>query len=925
MRFDFSKNINIGVLAHVDAGKTTLSERLLFTAGVTRKLGRVDHGDAFFDFNALERARGITVYSKEARFSMGSKEFTLIDTPGHADLGAETERVLRVLDYAVLVVSATEGVQSHTVTLWRLLKSYGLPCFIFVNKTDSELAAVEDVLLELKELSADCMDFLRDGDVNYEDIAMISEKDMEAYLKKGKVSDENIVSAIKERRLFPVFFGSALKGVGIDEFIKFFAKYTVCREYREDFGARVYKITRDSKGVRLTHMKVTGGVLETKMPLLTMSDDGEGFEKVEQIRIYRGGRFDAVGQAAAGDIVAVTGLKSTYAGQGLGFEAECEAADIELVPALKHTVLIPDGEDSISMLEKLKEIEEEYPTLSVYSDEDTGEIYLNLMGDIEIDALKEKVKDRFDLDIDFGDGRIIYKETITGSALGIGHFEPLRHYAEVHLLLEPMLRGSGIVVETDISEDILRKSWQSLAAKYLSGRKHRGVLTGSEITDIKISLLGGKTHLKHTVGGDFRQATYRALRQGLRKALADGQVLLLEPMLSFTIELPRKYVGRVMTDIERLKGKATVMEETNASDGSSRKLSKSIATLKGEGPLATLRTYRRELRNFTGGEAIFSSFISGYGACHNQEEVVAEIGYDCDNDKYNPCGSVFTEQGSGVYVEWDMVDELAHFDSSGFFADYEDVEGDSAFRNAETGAIQGSADKIGATHGAGFGELEISGEGSMDNELRKIFEKTYGKSKRDAQAIKEAESKATMRKLLEQDNFPNPNPKSRQGAGESFLIIDAYNVMFAWEEFSELIRINIDAAKEAFIEIMMNYQGYKKAGITLVFDGYRQKGNIGTEQKYGNLTVIYTKEAQTADRYIEEYAFENGSKYDITVVSSDRLVQMSSYGSGTRRMSARELHEAVVSVSDEIREKLQRQRTDRNRPFEAAFEGNKQE
>ncbi len=901
-----SKNICVGVLAHVDAGKTSLSEQILFAAGAIRKAGRVDHGDAFLDFSPMERQRGITVYSKEVRFSMGEKSFTFIDTPGHADLVAETERALSVLDCAVLVVSATERIQSHTLTLWRLLESYRLPCFIFVNKMDSGLASKENILRELRQLSPDCIDFIRDGEINCEEVATVSEEAMESFLERGTVSDEILTEAIRARELFPVFFGSALKGSGVSEFVEFFAKYAEGGYYGEDFGARVYKITRDSRGNRLTHLKVTGGRLEPKMSLLTGEDEesGECVEKIEQIRIYRGLQFDAVLSAEAGEIAAVTGLSNTYAGQGLGFEAELAEPEKRLKPALKYTVLIPEGEDSISLLEKLRQIEEEDSTISVYADEYTGEIKINIMGEIEMDALKTKVKDRFGLEIDFGDGRIIYKETIKGNSLGIGHFEPLRHYAEVHLLLEPLPEGSGIEVDTDISEDILRKSWRTLAGKYLTGRKHRGVLTGSEITDIKISLLGGKTHLKHTAGGDFRQAVYRALRQGLRRAMAKGEVILLEPMMTFSIELPGKFAGRVMTDIERLRGKAVVTQETKGGVGSGLGISDTrTATVKGECPLSTLRSYRRELRSFTGGEAIFSAFLSGYGPCHNTDEVIAEIGYDCDSDKYNPCGSVFTEQGAGVYVEWDMVDERAHFDSGYAGSRPKEMnEGASAAESLDSGRNRG-----------------LAVNGIEDGELGAIFERTYGKSKRDIQAMKEAESRASMRRPTAADNFPAPNPIRRRGLGESYLIIDAYNVMFAWEEFGELIKTSIGAAREAFIELMMNYQGYKKTGMTLVFDGYKLKGNAGSEEKYGNLSVVYTKEAQTADRYIEEYAFDNGSKYDITVVSSDKSVQMSAYGDGTGRMSAREFREAVISASDEIREKLMKQGTEKNRPFKEIF------
>ena len=903
------KKITLGVLAHVDAGKTTLSEGILYLTGTTRKMGRVDTGDTFLDTDRMEKNRGITVFSKEARFKTGSLEVTLVDTPGHADFSAEMERALSVLDLALLVVSGAEGVQSHTLTLLRLFEAYGIPVMVFVNKMDMPGTDAGAVFRDIRKHLPEAVDFtevsellakdpaayeeyINDTGNAYlpeavaEEAATGSEELMDRYMEGG-ISVRDAVKAISERQLYPVVFGSALKMTGIEELLKVLEVFAPEKIYPEDFSATVYKITRDTNGNRLTNLKVTGGVLKNKMQLETAvpSDDGEKpeAEKAEQIRLYNGDKFVTVNQAEAGTVCAVLGLKNTYAGQRLGNKAE-DASKPFIEPALTYTLRTAGKQDPIAMLQKMKQLEEEDPALRVSWEERTKEIRVSIMGELEKDLLIYRIKDRFDIDAELVSGRVIYKETITGPVIGIGHYEPLRHYAEVRLLLEPLPEGAGLVFESAVSEDDLDRNWQRLIMKHLHERRHKGTLTGSEITDMRISIIAGKAHLKHTEGGDFRQATYRAVRNGLRKALAEGNMRLLEPMYDFSIAVDQKYIGRVMTDMDRL-GASCRLEDSGQTG---------MALLRGRGPVSTLSEYQMELNAFSEGSGRFMALPGGYGPCHDQDDVVGSTGYDPDSDIYNPCGSVFTDHGAGVYVEWDRVAELAH--TEGGLRGTKENLNEAA---AASEAADGSARKA---------------SGNDEKTLNAIFEKTYGKSKRDEQLLKEARSRATRAAV--KDSFPNPNPRSQKGKGRTYLVIDGYNVLYAWEEFKELREANIDGAREALIEILQNYQGYAGSGMTLVFDGYKSKNSTGGEMKYGDLNVVYTGEGRTADRYIEEFTHENGRKYDITVVTSDRMVQMSSLGYGSGRISSGEFRLEVLSVCQEIRDIISKRSKGFNRPFE---------
>ncbi len=892
------KKITLGVLAHVDAGKTTLSEAILYLTGTTKKIGRVDRGDTFLDSDSMEKQRGITVFSKEARFSLGETEVTLVDTPGHADFSAEMERTLSVLDLAVLVVSGVEGIQSHTVTLLKLFELYDIPFVVFVNKIDMYGSDLKSVMEELKKYRDCAVDFssfsgMTDGVIAgdlAENCASLSESLMDEFFEKGSIGFASLAKAIYSRNLIPVLSGSALKMEGMEHLMELIDRLSIDKTYPEEFGARVYKITRDKKGNRLTHLKVTGGMLKAKMVLDTAlrSEEDEGSEeKVEQIRLYNGEKFTTVGEAGAGTVCAVLGLKNTYGGQGLGYEAMRGAKNPFIEPALTYTLELPEGVDPVPALQKMRQLEEEDPTLRIAWEEKTGEIRVSVMGELEKDLLKYRIKDKFNLDVSFGLGRVIYKETVTEPVIGIGHYEPLRHYAEVRLLMEPLPEGSGLVFESAVSEDDLAGNWQRLILKHLMERRHKGTLTGSEITDMKITLIAGRAHLKHTEGGDFRQATYRAVRNGLRKAMAYGKARLLEPMYDFEIQVDQKDIGRVMSDMDRLKAICSI--EGQMPDG------KSI--IKGRGPVSTLREYQMELNSFGGGRGRFIGLPGGYGPCHDEEEVIERISYDCDKDVFNPCGSVFTDHGAGVYVEWDAVEEIAHTEGG--------LRGLSVNQNDPSKAIERVAER-------GIAK-------SDEKNLKAIFEKTYGKSKRDEQLLKEARARQTRLSVTQEDHYPMPNPRSQKGRGRSYLVIDGYNVLFQWDELKELREANIDGAREALIEVLENYQGFTGTGITLVFDGYRLKGNTGETMKYGDMNVVYTGEGMTADRYIEDFIYTNGKKYDLTVVTSDRMVQMASFGDGSGRMSSRDLYLDVISASEDIKDILNRRKRETYRPFEEAF------
>ncbi len=940
-----AEKLTIGILAHVDAGKTTLSESILYLTGVTRTQGRVDHKNAFLDHDAIERDRGITVFAKEARFTLGEKQVTLLDTPGHGDFGSEAERVLQVLDYAILVVSGTDGVQSHTQTLWRLLAAYEIPTWIFVNKMDRPETDRDALLTEIRKtlggLSAGgasgvFADFgkLTDAAMR-EEIGSASEDLLETYLADQPFADADICSAVSARQLFPVCFGSALKGEGIQDFLQLLARYT--NGFTENgrkksgsdrnaksaadapFGARVYKISRDKKGNRLTHLKVTGGVLKSKMELV----DGQ---KAEQLRLYNGEKFELVQSAEAGEICAVLGPAATYAGQGLGSE-QGSAAPL-LAPTLTYRLRLPDGVDPTQAIRGLRELEEEEPSLHLMQDGESGQIHVQVMGELELEILRELILRRFAMEVGFDSGTILYKETIAEPVLGIGHYEPLRHYAEVQLLLEPLPRGSGLVFDSLVSENVLDRNWQRLILTHLAEKPHRGVLIGAEITDMRISIAAGKAHLKHTEGGDFRQATYRAVRQGLRKA----ESVLLEPVVRFRLEVPTDCTGRALSDLDRFGAQAAVSE----SDGET-------TVITGQGPVASLKDYPKDVVAYTRGRGSMASMPAGYQPCHNQDEVVAAAGYFAEQDLENPTGSVFCSHGAAVYVNWDEVDEAAHLDGSAlladaqrrFFGENEGSQFDDESQNGEEGAA-GRAMRQGGAQGGSGRSGAPGGTAASAKELEAIFLKTYGKSKRDEALYRESQSRGTRRPPSGGD-FPQPKWKkvggSPSGGKEKnsaalrpLFVVDGYNVVFAWEEFAALAKVNLDSAREALLDVLLNYQGYKKVDMLVVFDGYKLAGNPGTRHDYeklsadaGSFRVVYTREAETADRYIEKVIYEQGKKRELWVVTSDQPVQMAALGDGAARFSAREFYAEVAGASEEIRAKLAAQRQERNLPFQDIF------
>ena len=872
-----SQNLVLGILAHVDAGKTTLSEALLYHTGTIRKLGRVDHKTAFLDHNVIEQNRGITVFSKEARFLIGEKNYTLLDTPGHSDFSTEMERTLQVLDYAILVISGADGVQSHTATLWKLLETYQIPAFIFVNKMDQPGSDRLSVMNDLKkQLAGNFVEFINHEADNPEELAGCDEILMEEYFDKGYMSRDSVIEAIRERKVFPVCFGSALKMDGVEDFVETLGIYTKTPEYRKEFGARVYKISRDKQGNRQAHLKVTGGSLKSKM--IVQGDDWE--EKVDQIRLGSGKGAESVSEATAGMICQVTGLSHVMAGEGLGFEKNFAPMVPVLSPALTYRMILPEGAEAGIVIPKLRQIEEEEPSLHILWKEKLQEIHVQVMGKLELEVLQHTIKDRFDLDVTFGAGNIIYKETITRPVIGIGHFEPLKHYAEVHLLMEPLPKGSGIVLDSLVSQDKLDHNWQRLIWTHLLEREHPGVLTGATITDIKISIIGGRGHLKHTEGGDFRQATYRAVRQGLRKA---GSILL-EPIYSFKAEVPNENVGRILSDMQRFGATCEPPEV----------LDENMSLIRGRGPVATLADYPQEVTAFSKGRGRFIMAPDGFDRCHNEEEVIESHGYSAEADLDNPTGSVFCDHGAAVYVPWDKVDDMAHVDTGYKLTD----RGVEFVRTIEEGS-----------------RARSTYQNASAAELEEIFVRTYGHSKRDEALRRENMS----RKSRGGKPVETPLPqliKDKKAKGRPYIIVDGYNVIFAWEQLKELAGVNIDSAREAFLELMENYRAYKKIEMEVVFDGYKLSGNPGSKLSYGELKITYTKEAETADSYIEKTAFELGRKFDITVVTSDKSVQMAALGDGAIRMSSRDFYAEVESAVGEIREKLKNQKKLQNKPFE---------
>lgn len=877
------KHICTALLAHVDAGKTTLAEAILYLTGGIRKLGRVDHQDAFLDNFAMERARGITIFSKQAEVMLDDMEMTLIDTPGHVDFSAEMERTLQILDYAVLLISGADGVQSHVETLWRLLKKYEIPTFLFINKMDQQGTDRTSLLLELqKKLDEHCIDFsaaedpLMDGETA-EAIALCEESLLEQYLETGEIRKEDAARMIARRKIFPCYFGSALKLQGVQELLDALREYSVQKEYPEKFAARVYKISRDEQGNRLTHMKIMGGSLKVKAVLRGGDGDEAWEEKVNQIRVCSGSSFRAVNEAQAGMVCAVTGLNHTKAGEGLG--TECGVHLPVLEPVLSYQIRIPEDCDVYQTYRKFLQLEEEEPELHITWNKELGEIYAQLMGEVQTEVLKNMISERFGIAVEFGAGNIVYKETIKEPVIGIGHFEPLRHYAEVHLLMEPGEPGSGLQFETVCSEDVLDRNWQRLILTHLAEKQHIGVLTGSEITDMKITLIAGRAHLKHTEGGDFRQATYRALRQGLRSAACT----LLEPVYEFRIELPLECAGRAMTDIQKMHGSFSPMEIEGEN-----------AVLKGTAPVVTMRGYQTELISYTKGKGRMTCSVSSYQPCHNAEEVIEARGYDPEGDLENPTGSVFCAHGAGFVVDWDLVPEYAHLDTSGVIGQKKNDDDQDIVENEYEPRTDVPA---GPTSRYDCSNLTIT-----NDELEEIFTRTYGPIKREKSGWKKS------RRIDYSESRELTAPAKKQEVRDEYLLVDGYNIIFSWEELNELAKVNVESARTKLMDILSNYQGYKKMNLILVFDAYRVEGGQGSVQKYHNIYVVYTKEAETADQYIEKTVHAIGRKYNVTVATSDALEQVIILGQGGRRMSAHDLEEEITAMRREIREQYTEKR-----------------
>ena len=861
------ENIVMGILAHVDAGKTTLSEGMLYLSGTVRKLGRVDHKDAFLDTYSLERDRGITIFSKQAVFSLGNRRINLLDTPGHVDFSAEMERTLQVLDYAVLVISGADGVQGHTETLWKLLKLYEIPTFIFINKMDQPGTDRESLLTELKErLDEGCIVFGKGKNVeSLEEIAMTDEAVLDYFMEHETVRNEDICRLIRERKIFPCYFGSALKLDGVQELLAGFEEYMKPFDGKKEFGARVFKISRDDKGERLTFLKVTGGKLVVKMPI-------NKEEKINQIRIYSGAKYEAVNEVEAGGVCAVTGLSSSYIGQGLGVEKGTAAPFLE--PVLTYQMILPEGADTTKVLRELKQLEEEEPLLNIVWNPALEEIHVQLMGEVQTEILKTMIAERFHLDVEFGTGKIVYKETIKSPVVGVGHYEPLRHYAEVHLKMEPLEAGSGLVFDTDCSEDVLDRNWQRLILTHLQEREHPGVLTGAPITDMKITIVAGRAHLKHTEGGDFRQATYRAVRQGLKSA----ESLLLEPWYSFVLEVPSEQVGRAMSDIGQMNGS---FEGPEAED------KQGMVRLTGTAPASEMRDYQREVWAYTKGRGRITLTLKGYEPCHNAEEVIEEIGCDSERDVDNPTGSVFCAHGAGFLVKWDEVPEYMHIKED-FLAEKPGIEQD------EVMAVQmGNHCNYSGGYSSSYDD---------DPELLTIMEREFGSKQKERDRYSSYRKQTVSTPVRHTTVIKENEPK------KEYLLVDGYNIIFAWEELNELAKASIDAARNKLMDILSNYQGFIGCTLILVFDAYKVKGNQGEVQKYHNIYVVYTKEAETADQYIEKTTHEIGRKYKVTVATSDALEQVIVMGQGAYRISARDFYEEVERTEKQIREINERER-----------------
>lgn len=890
------KNIVAGILAHVDSGKTTLSEAMLYQAGQIRKLGRVDYQDTYLDTDSQEKDRGITIFSKQAELAYADMHIALLDTPGHVDFGTEMERTLQVLDYVVLVINGMDGVQSHTETLWKLLERYGIPVFIFVNKMDMT-GYDRDYLMDniRHRLSDGCVDFLCED--SGEQIAMCDEAMLEHFLETGANDEQDVVNAIAGRKLFPCYFGSALKNEGVSELLDGMNRYVVEPVRGEEFGARVFKIGRDDKGERLTYMKVTGGVLKLKDVLTLRNSQGEeSHEKVNQIRVYSGAKYDMVTQVPAGCVCAVPGLVNTYGRQGIGACPDGELPSLE--PVLSYKVMYPTDVDAVTMVSKLRLLEEEDPQLQVQWNETAGEIYIKVMGQVQLEVVAQMVRDRFGIAITYGQGRISYKETIAAPVMGVGHFEPLRHYAEVHLLLEPMENGSGMCFDSICSEDVLDKNWQRLILTHLQEREFRGVLTGSPITDMKISITAGRAHQKHTEGGDFRQATYRAVRQGLMMA----ESVLLEPVYAFKIEVPQEYAGRVLADIVKMSG---------TMDG--QEISGETTVITGHAPVYTMREYYSELTAFSRGTGRLQVDIDGYQPCHNTEEVLAERHYDPELDRFNPSSSVFCAHGAGYLVDWYDVYENMHVKEDPGF----EISGQLGYTE------DGYAMDIPVNRpGKSVSEMSIT-----DEELSEIFARTFGGDYKDKDVALNGRFRRTTseykvngqyNKSQSRDRQPGNGPLvgsrpadrgiatpgafKRRKNGEDYVIVDGYNVIFAWDTLRELSEHNIDSARGKLMDILSNYQGYMNCKLIVVFDGYKVKDNKGERFPYDDIEVVYTKEGETADAHIEKLTHELARKHKVTVVTSDGLEQIVTMGQGAIRMSSRDFKAEVERVNEHLRE-----------------------
>ena len=897
------KKLVIGILAHVDAGKTTLSEELLYLCGEIRKIGRVDHGDAFLDTYELEKERGITIFSKQALLKTENMEVTLLDTPGHVDFSAEMERTLQVLDYAILVINGMDGVQSHTMTLWRLLERYQIPTFLFVNKMDQQGTDHDALLNDLKQhLHENCVDFGRTQDTDYgmyeltpeqlENIAVCEEDLLETYLETDIVEDRDIVRLIVQRKIFPCYFGSALKEKGVKDFWNGVQQYTAEPKRPTEFGAKVFKIARDEQGNRLTYMKITGGSLKVKT-LLSSNSNGQSLpgrkaentdweEKADQIRLYSGAKYELTPEAEAGTVCAVTGLTRTYPGEGLGRESESELPVLE--PVLNYQIILPDDCDPHQMLQKLRQLEEEEPQLHILWDSQLSEIHAQLMGEVQIEILKKMIWDRFHVAVEFGAGSIVYKETVAEPVEGVGHFEPLRHYAEVHLLIEPGEPGSGCQFFTACSEDVLARNWQRLILTHLEEKEHIGVLTGSPLTDVQITILTGRAHAKHTEGGDFRQATYRAVRQGLRKA----RNILLEPYYEFRLEVPAEMIGRAMADVQKMQGTFDAPEVEGET-----------AILKGTAAVAQMRDYQKEVVSYTHGTGKLFCSLKGYAPCKNQDEVVQNIGYDPEADLENPTGSVFCAHGAGFVVPWDQVEAYMHLQSG---VDMDELDSESWYEDVESAQNPGTAvdnANISGNISGKNGKFSYSGSYEEEEELQAIFERTFGPMKRD-------------RTAFQKKTVHSSTPATRYRAGkprqEEYLLVDGYNIIFSWEELNELAKENIHAACDKLMDILSNYQGYRKCTLILVFDAYKVEGHVEEIITYHNIYVVYTKEAETADQYIEKTVHRIGRQYQVTVATSDGLEQVIIMGQGAHRISAQGLKKEIEDTEKTAREEWHQRR-----------------